>query len=309
MATSNTLALCGWGRPKLAEKVFRQIREACDASLPRFVLAGAGQGTAGQRFVAWDAAKLVTGGMLAVYEQQVGDCVGNGWAQALGYQQCVEIVGGDWERFRPIHASYAYATSREVGGWKISGDGSLGAWMAEAGRELGNLPADEEAYAAGVPRYAGALSRRWGRRPGPPEELRSLALPQLVKTIAPVRSYEQLRDAIVGAKSMCTIASMMGFRMRLELDARTNKHWFVGKDTWPHQMCLVGCDDDRRRPGVFCLNSWGSQAHGPQADGPAGGGWIDAEVIDRWLRDPDTECFALSAFDGFKQRELDYRLG
>lgn len=293
----------GWAAAKLGTTQYLQQRDASYSALPPLVIQGQSRSYAGERFVAWDIAKQI-GAPTFTYRQEVGDCVGNGWAQALNYLQCIEIVAGDWEQYRHIHPSYAYGTSREYG--NINGDGSLGSWMARAGKEKGNLPMDEEAFAAGVPKYSGSLSRRWGARGNTiPISMRNLAMPQLVQQVAPIRTWDELKAAVLGAKSTVTIASMMGFSMRLRFDSNTNKHWFTGSQSWAHQMCVIGLDDHSRRPGCFVLNSWGANAHGPQADGPAGGGWVDAEVIERrCLR--RGECYALSAFQGFVERELDY---
>lgn len=293
----------GWAAPKLGELSYSQERDLEYDLQGTLHLASQTRDYAGERFVAWDVAKSL-GLNLRTWRQEVGDCVGFGWAQALTYLQCIEIAAGDWERFRPIHPAYSYGTSREYG--NINGDGSLGSWMARAGKEKGNLPMDEEAFAAGVPKYSGSLSRRWGARGNTiPSSMRNLAMPQLVKDTAPIRTWDELKKVILGAKSTVTIASMMGFSMRLKHDTNTNKHWFTGSQSWAHQMCIIGLDDDGRRPGCFVLNSWGENAHGPQADGPAGGGWVDADVIERrCLR--RGECYALSAFEGFIERELDF---
>ena len=52
------------------------------------------------------------------------------------------------------------------------------------------------------------------------------------------------------------------------------------------------------------MNSWGPDAHGPQLDGPAGGGWIRGAALARELRDDGCECFAFSGFAGFPAKKI-----
>ena len=81
----------------------------------------------------WDACKRVVGGHLTAHDQDgVGCCVGEGFSSAVEYLQCVEIaLGNEPEEYRPISSESVYGLSRvEVGGGRISGDGSTGAWAA-----------------------------------------------------------------------------------------------------------------------------------------------------------------------------------
>lgn len=251
----------------------------------------------GERVAFWDFAKQVTGDYLPNTPQEIGDCVSWGLKHAVDHLACFEIVRlGQREEFRPSFAPYFYGVSRiQIGGGELGGgDGSLGIWGAEGVKKYGVLRADHE----GVPAYAGAVAKKWGARPGPPKEFLEVGRNHLVKEFARISSYEELRDALVNGYP-CTIASMRGFNMQLAFDQKTNRHWWTGRDQWPHQMNIIGIDDDPRRPGIYRGNSWGPTAHGPQQDGPAGGGWQDAEDIDRELRDRNTECICYSQFDGF----------
>jgi hypothetical protein len=162
------------------------------------------------------------------------------------------------------------------------------------------LAADE----AGVPAYSGSVARSWGRKPGPPKPFIDRADDHLVRATAPVSSYEQVRDALVNGYPV-TVASMQGFKMKPTIDK--GKHWGVPSGSWAHQMCFIGVDDDRRRPGCYCLNSWGPDAHGaPADDAPPGGFWVDADVVTRMVGQKDS--FAFSQFDGFPEQKLDFTL-
>jgi hypothetical protein len=71
-------------------------------------------------------------------------------------------------------------------------------------------------------------------------------------------------------------------------------------------MCLIGARSGTR-PGLCCLQSWGPNTpDGPigLGDHPACAFWIDAEVADGMLAQGDS--WALSAFDGFPARRLDW---
>ena len=279
----------GWIRPHYTEKEFLGLIAQFDVPELEFKA-----DVSGQYFCAWEAAKEVTGDFLVTYQQQVGDCVGNGEAQGLNYQQCVEIMLGDWEEFHYIHPSFSYGMSRLVAGFRFSGDGSSASAAIVAAQKYGHLMLES------IP-YSGELSRRWGERPGPPKQYRDLAAPQLMGNARRVKSYEQFRDAMIGAKCCGMIASTAGFQRKLQ--DRNGKSWFVGYDYWPHNMALIGCDD--RDGSVQYLQSWGPDYHGPQLFGPNGSAWLEAERFDKIVRKPDTECFVFGPLKGWQVREFD----
>jgi hypothetical protein len=288
----------GW----LGQDAARRALDRLGERFPSFFIAAQTRATSGRRVVLWDYTRKVLGGHLPTLRQEIGDCVSMGAANAVNYLACMEIVRlSDRERFRPAFPPFLYGVSRvQIGGGHLEGDGSLGIWAADAVRRFGVLAGD----ANDVPPYSGRLARRWGEPPGPPQALMDRAKPHLLKSTALVRTYEQVRDALINGYPV-TIASTQGFRMRPAVDR--GKHWGVPAGTWAHQMCLVGCDDDASRPGCYCLNSWGADAHGPPGDdAPPGGFWIDAHVVDRMVRQGDS--FAFSQFEGFPEQELDFSL-
>lgn len=286
----------GWAGPDAARREW----DAFGDRFPIFAIRGAVVSSAGKRACLWEAMQKVLGTYLPNVQQQIGNCVSWGCRNAVDHTAACEIVAGDRESLRPSFPPYFYGISRvQIGGGRLgASDGSLGVWAADGVRQYGVLPQDE----SGVPDYSGAVATKWGRS-GPPSDLISVARPHVIRTTARIRGYAQLRDALVNGYA-CTIASLRGYAMRLQDE--NGKSWFTGRDTWPHQMALIGVDDDPQRPAVFRLNSWGPDAHGPQLDGPAGGGWCHAEDIDRELRDDGVECFAFSGFDGFPARQIDW---
>lgn len=257
----------------------------------------------GERLVFWDFVEKVTGSYLPNIPQQIGDCVSWGLRNVIDHLACFEIIRlGDNEQFQPSFPPYFYGISRvQIGGGKLgSSDGSLGIWAAEGVKKYGVL----SSIADKVPDYSGSIAKSWGRS-GPPKEFITEGKNHLVKEFARLHSYEELRDALCNGYPV-SIASMRGFSMELKYDPNTGKHWFTGRDQWPHQMSIIGVDDNPRRPGIFRLNSWGPNAHGPQKDGPPGGGWQDADDIDKELKDSGVECICYSQFDGFPSQQPNY---
>src|SRR4051794_20481822 len=138
MTDADIAAKCGWVHlPAEIEMVLAALPR------PRFADAAAHLLAAPPTDVfLWDACKRVTGGPLPAHDQDgVGCCVGEGFSSAVEYLQCVEIaLGGKAEEYSPISCEGIYALSRvEVGGGRIDGDGSTGAWAAKAVHDYGVL--------------------------------------------------------------------------------------------------------------------------------------------------------------------------
>src|SRR5581483_1797988 len=140
MTESDIQQKCGWVRSPLEVQIVLN-------SLPRplFAVAAAHLLAAppeGDVFL-WDACRRVTGGHLPAHDQDgIGCCVGEGFSSAVEYLQCVEIaLGGQPEEYSAISCEAVYALSRvEVGGGRIAGAGSVGAWAAKAVQDYGVLP-------------------------------------------------------------------------------------------------------------------------------------------------------------------------
>jgi hypothetical protein len=145
-----------------------------------------------------------------------------------------------------------------------------------------------------VPGYSGAVAKSWGSSKTAWSQFIDEADDHCIKTIAPINNSNDLACAITNGYYV-TIASTRGYAMDLKDDK--GKSWFVGRDTWPHQMSIIAVDTEPELC-FYRRNQW-ANAHGPQLDGPAGGGWVRAEDLEAELRDDGTECFAFSQFDGF----------
>lgn len=229
-----------------------------------------------------------------ILNQTVGDCVSQGWAQAADYVACTQIAAGRRERWVALCATEAiYALSRvEIGGNRIRGDGSVGAWAAKAVNQYGTLR--RQKYGSiDLTTYSGERARLWGSR-GLPDELEPIARERPIETVSLVTSYNQARDAIANGYPV-VVCSQQGFTDRRDADG-----FMRASGTWAHCMIFVGVDDAFRRPGLLCQNSWGPNwIDGPKRhDQPDGSGWVDADTCDRMLRiQPDS--YAVSGFRGF----------
>lgn len=304
----------GWLGPAAAQEAFDTMGEAFSP----FAIAGKTRETAGGRLVLWEFARRANHGRhLPTLRQQRGSCVGHGAAAAVWYLAAFERVRlQNRECVVMPYEPFLYGTSRvQVGGGRLRTDGSLGIWAAQAVRKYGVLRSD----LAGLPRWTEQRDRggrvvcvtfdpnidlTWGKPPGPPEECLTAARPHPVKATAPVRTYADVRDALLNGYPV-TVASLQGFRMTPRVDR--GKHWGVPAGQWAHQMCFIGCDDDAARPGCYCLNSWGPDAHGPPADdAPPGGFWVDADIVERMVAQGDS--FAFSQFEGFPEQTLDFQV-
>lgn len=223
--------------------------------------------------------------------QAIGDCVSFGWAGACNVLRCIQIVKGSGESYIANTCSEAiYGFSRvEVGKRKLGhNDGSVGAWACEAVLKYGTLPRTQP--------YSGDRARDWGWN-GVPDDLEPLAARHLVKTASLITGgYPEVRDVLISGCPV-TICSHVGF----DNPERDKDGFLTPKGHWSHCMLAIGVDDTHR-PGVCIVNSspidWvgGPKRHGQ----PDGSFWVDAEVIDKMVKN---DCFAVSSIDGFPGEE------
>jgi hypothetical protein len=248
----------------------------------------------------WDACRAVTGDLLPPRDQGgVGSCVGFGVAAAVEHLMCVQIAAGSRERFRDLAPEVIYAGSRvEVGGGRIGGDGSVGAWAARFVRDWGVVPRGVHGP-HDLSRYSESACRRLGAA-GLPSELETLAREHPVKAVSRVGGWAEGRAAVRNGYPVA-VCSSRGFTMSRDADGFARP-----SGVWMHCMALVGVRGGSR-PGGFLLNSWGPHAHtGPRGAGhpsPAGF-WADAGVLDRMLAEGDS--WAFSGVTGFPARTLDW---
>jgi hypothetical protein len=240
-----------------------------------------------------------------VRAQAIGDCVSFGAARAVDILRAIQTANAEGQWVAETCTEAIYALSRvEIGKGRLGrSDGSYGAWGAKAVKEYGTLVRKEYGE-HDLTEYSGQKARSWGMpKAGLPDELEPPAREHLVRTISLVTTWEELRDSIASGYPV-TIASDRGFNSTRDEDG-----FLKPRGSWPHQMCVIGVDDNGDRPGACIDNSWGPHwVDGPKKHGqPDGSFWCDAEVLENdILRQQDS--WAFSEYIGFPPKKLDLRI-
>jgi hypothetical protein len=263
----------------------------------------------------WKAEEAVLGHWLPPHAQTIGDCVSHGFGGALDTLRCVRIAyQGMNESFIETATEPLYGGSRvEIGGGRINGDGSIGAWALEFILKYGILV--RKVYdKLDFTKYNGRLARELGKS-GIPTSLEATARESPLKEGSLITSYDQARDAIGGAKCPIPVCSNYGFEPRGGFTRESNGFIKPG-GTWPHCMYFLGVTDNPKRPGLACRQSWGKNApagpkrvtlpHGLEIDIPDGVFFIDADVCDKMLRGQDS--FVLADMVGYPARDFNFQV-
>jgi len=234
---------------------------------------------------------------------QVGSCVGAGTTDANEKTLANQVVQGFGGEYRDIALEVIYAGSRvEIGGGKIRGDGSIGAWAAKFVTQYGIVPRGQVGR-YDLSQYDEARCRAWGRS-GVPDDLEPEAKKHPVGDAAAVRNWTEAKKALANGFGIA-VCSNQGFTMR-----RDDRGICKPSGTWAHCMSLDGyhIDADGREYGHI-TNSWGDNAH----TGPVGWGnpnragfWTDSRTIDRMLGQGDS--WAFSGVTGFEPRKIDWNV-
>lgn len=240
-------------------------------------------------------------GSFPIHDQKIGDCVSHGYGISIDILKAVEIiVQGEAEEFfaeTATEALYGFGRVEGLGRGQLGNeDGSLGAWQADAVKRFGTL-ARIKYEGADLTKYSGPLAKKWGKS-GVPDILEPTAREHPVRTVSMVTTYEEARDAIANGYPVA-VCSMQGFT-----EKRDAEGFAKASGQWAHCMAFIAADDESKRPGLLCQNSWGeSWITGPKRhDQPEGSFWVDAETCNRMLRDRDS--FAPSGFEGYPAQKL-----
>jgi hypothetical protein len=259
----------------------------------------------GKRVLLYDFIRKASNGQYPKRKQTIGDCVAHGAAYAVDAVKSVDIIlKNEFEEWVEETATEdIYAGSRvQIGGGRIRGDGSIGAWAARYVNEYGALPRGKYGN-VDLTTYSGSKARSWGRGgAGVPKSLIPTAKKHPIQTVSKVTTYEEVRDLITNGYAV-TIASMQGFSSK-----RDSEGFAKPQGSWAHQMSILAVDDEYKRPGVLVQNSWGTWNSGPKRhDQPNGSFWVDAEEIERRILKKG-DSWAFSGYEGFKPRELNTRI-
>ncbi len=269
-------------------------------------LRGAGRGA---RALLLTALAEVEGGWIPYPPQTRGTCVGRGGGRACDLLQAIKAkLGAAWQARISSEIIYGFARV-EIGGRRIRGDGAVVANAVEAVRRLGILP--RGTYEVNGKRYVippqddDRLAVDWGAD-GVPDDLEPLCAKHLVRAWAPVRGYEEARDAIAAGYVVWFGTSQAFWR---SLPARRDNRGFLrAEGTTAHSWLAVGVDDKDRTPHLILDNrSWGDAwVTGPDGDYPIPPGCYRCRAEDFDRVAARGEAYAVGDLDGFPIKKLDY---
>lgn len=231
--------------------------------------------------------------------QTIGDCVSQATALCVDTLKVNEIVNGEREQWvaETSTEDIYYGSRVVVGGNRISGDGSVGAWAVKYIHQskYGTLVRKKYDF-DDLSVYSGAKARQWGSNRNIPKGLLDEAKLHPITDFTSVQSYEDVIDALYNGYPI-NVCSNQGFAYTRDKDGFSSP-----KGSWGHSMAIIGFDDSFKRPGVLICNSWGAKWNsGPKRHNqPDGSFWVDAEIIERMVRQGDS--WAISGFEGFKLR-------
>lgn len=249
-------------------------------------------------------AKLFGRGPPSKNQLDVGSCVSFGTNNAIERTLATQIVlaKGSKEEFKHIVEEVTYGGSRvEIGGGRIRGDGSVGAWAAQFVQKWGIVARDKYG-ALDLTVYSTATCRKFGQS-GVPPEIEQVARERPVKDITLVKTWDSAKKALASGYGIA-ICSGQGFAMQRDANGIAR-----ASGSWAHCMCLDGYTTINGKEYGHIENSWGDKSHtGPVGPGdpPSSGFWADATVIARMLGEGDS--WAFSAVRGWpgRAKELDW---
>lgn len=306
----------GWDdRPEEVDQIVGRMSEPVAAlAMGREMLA-----TEHRDVLLWEQGEIALfGRTLPAHRQTIGDCVSHGWGRAIqdlvfvDFAQAVAAGRLDIETARAqalqIATEPIYALSRvEVGGGRIRGDGSVGAWASQAAIKYGHL--QRKTYGnVDLTEYSGSLAKRWGAPgAGLPDQLEPTARQYVVSKSPLVVTDDEASGALYNLYPI-PVCSMQGFTER-----RDQYGFCDPRGTWAHCMEARGiCLAKRGANWVLAVviqQSWGQNPTGPskitlkdrEAELPQGCFLVEFDVfVGRMLRARDS--FAPAGPQGFLPR-------
>jgi hypothetical protein len=292
------------------DEVARQV-----AMLPRPLFGDVLSADESKEVRLYDVVRKVIGKDAPKGPQGIGDCTSWGTGNFVNYTSCIQIFNklkdnnllhSDFEdpqrqaiveEYQEVATEAIYALGRvEVGGQKGSyNDGSTGIWSMQAISKYGTLSRKflESKGLGGS--YDKNRAKKWGAL-GLPDELEPSAFEHRVKIVSMIKSYSEAVAAIQNGYGV-VVCSDQGFTM-----TRDRQGFCTPSGTWYHCMFFMANRIDR--PGLCCSQSWGANVpDGPlDKEQPDNTFWVDANVIDRMLRQGDS--FTGSAFDGYIAQDV-----
>jgi hypothetical protein len=227
----------------------------------------------------------------------VGSCVAAACAGLVDTLKATEIALGDRELYinetaiEPIY----YGARVVIGKNSIRGDGAHVAYAMKYINEYGTL-LKKKYDTVDLTEYSVERCRRWGTGSGFPKTLEQISKENPVKTYARVKSWAEFRDSIANGFPII-VGSNYGF------SSVTDDEGFCKNTTnWSHAMFFCAVDDNSKRKGGLCVNSWGKrwlQIKKRKLNQPDGSFWVDADKVDEMMRNGD--AWSISGYDGFEK--------
>lgn len=296
---SNAQAQGGWVKDaKAVEAIAETLKFKVFAATP----AGKADDPLPDSVYLWQAyAKAGIRGPPSKDQGQVGSCVSFGTNNAVARSLAVSIANGKAAfEFKDIAEEVTYGGSRvQVGGGRINGDGSVGAWAADFVKKWG-VVAREKVGDYDLSTYSVTRCRDFGRQ-GVPAPLQAAAKNNPVQSITMVRTWAEAKRALANGYAM-SVCSGQGFTMQRDANGICR-----ASGSWAHCMCLDGYATINGKEYGHIVNSWGPNAHtGPVGPGdpPPCGFYADANVVNRMLGEGDS--WAFSNVVGFPIQTLDW---
>lgn len=305
----------GFAPPPVPEPVFGWVRDpeavkAVQAELPFKVFADtpAGQNAdpLPDHMYLWKIFAQGVGSPPPIKNQGgVGSCVAHGTNSAAIRSYVVEntLKGKRIDLF-DISQEVTYGGSRvQIGGGRIRGDGSVGAWAAKFINDYGVVACIVHEVGGkkyDLTHYNESRCRQYGDS-GCPSDLIPIAKQHPVEEITLVRTWAEAKKALASGYAIA-VCSDQGFTMQRDANGVCRP-----SGTWAHCMCLDGYHTENGKEYGHIVNSWGPNAHtGPVGWGSPGteGFWADASVVGRMLGAGDS--WAFSSVKGWPKRDLDW---
>lgn len=316
--------LCGWiDDPRsVAETVGRWADPIFGLAVSREFLA-----TEHRDVLLWEQGEIpLFGKVLPAHRQTIGDCVSHGWARGIQDLIYVDLAAAvldgrlTLDEARKLALQVAtepvYALSRvEVGRGRLGrGDGSIGAWAADAVTKYGILLRRKYGE-LDLTTYSGQLAKRLGAPgAGLPDELEPTARQYAVSRAPLVSTDDEAQAALLNMYPV-PVCSQQGFT------ERRDKYGFCDpQGSWAH--CMVGRGLVKaRRAGNSILavpiqQSWGENPTGPstitldsgrEVELPQGVFLVEFDVfVGRMLRARDS--FAPAGPQGFIKRQPNFTI-
>lgn len=241
----------------------------------------------------------------------VHNCVGAGGGNTVFSLAAIEVVRlKDPEEALVPFWPLPYGRSRHHAGMRGRGEGSLGSTFAQAMREDGIVPANLE----GLPKFEDSdgltltknIELEWSDGAAISSNWLEKARKHLVKTTAPCRSADDLREALRNYYP-CSFAGDWGGLMQCPVTGNPPVLLNRRSGSWGHQQSAHGWWNHPELGEIFyIMNQWGQDTHGRCPTGaPPGGYWIKKADADYQCR--KGEVFAFSQFTGFPAQKIDWR--